>query len=423
MIAALLAGYGERTITPPLGTELSGYGFYLNRRAESVLDPLKVRALALRSPEKTLILIAADLIGFAVDFSDGLRRTVSRIAKTPFENVLLACTHTHTGPATQPLPGIGDVDAAYMGTLSDAVSGAAADAQADVRQAEFSSGIEALEPIGYNRRSGNFEGIDPYLRVAAFTRADGKIFLLNYACHAVVVGRKPLVSADWPGAVVRALEARGHRAVLFQGFCGDIDPVTNLNRWGEGTSEDLELYAEILAGRALKIDRLATRSSSPSLQSVEKRIRVPLDIPAARDIEGRAAFFLEKNAGFPLADRFAGEWAKTARERHSELAARPYLDNVPLQAISIGGLKLIAFPGEVFAAYSLMLKKEFPSLFTAGYANGNIGYLPSASAFDDPHDYAGVFAPMFYTVFPFKPEIAPLLVRAARELLTSLGGP
>lgn len=386
-------------------------------------DDLKIRAAALRSPEETLLLIAADLIGFTVVFSDELRRTISRIAKIPFENVLLACTHTHTGPATQPLPGIGEVDAAYMGTLSGAFSGAAADALADAREAEFSSGTEAVEPIGYNRRSGNFDGIDPYLKVAAFTRAEGKIFLLNYACHAVVVGRKPLVSADWPGAVVRALEARGHRAVLFQGFCGDIDPVTNLNRWGEGTSEDLELYGEILAGRAIKIDRLAAQTPSATLHSVEKRIRVPLAIPPARDIEGRAAFFLEKNAGFPLADRFAGEWAKTARERHGELAARPYLDNVPLQAMSIGGMKLVALPGEVFAAYGLMLKKEFPSLFTAGYANGNIGYLPSASAFDDPHDYAGVFAPMFYTVFPFKPEIASLLARTARDLLTSLGGP
>jgi neutral ceramidase len=419
----LLAGYGERRITPRLGIELSGYGFYLNRRAESVLDELKVRAVALKAAKETLILVAADLIGFTVDFSDGLRRTVCRAANIPFQNVLLACTHTHTGPATQPLPGIGEVDIPYMETLAGAVSGAAADALADAREAEFSSGVEAVEPIGYNRRSGNFDGIDPYLKAAAFTRADGKIFLLNFACHAVVIGRQPQVSADWPGAAVRALEARGHRAVLFQGFCGDIDPVTNLNRWGEGTAEDLELYGTILADRAMKIDRTAARTASPALRSVERRIRVPLDVPPLGEIESRAAFFLEKNAGFPLADRFAKEWAKTAFERHGELAAKPSLDNVPIQAMSIGDMNLISLPGEVFAVYGLTLTREFPSLFTVGYANGNIGYLPSGSAFEDRGDYASVFAPMFYTVFPFNPDIAPLLAKTARELLSSFGSP
>ena len=31
--SSLQAGYGEKTITPPLGTDLAGFGFYLDRRA------------------------------------------------------------------------------------------------------------------------------------------------------------------------------------------------------------------------------------------------------------------------------------------------------------------------------------------------------------------------------------------------------
>jgi hypothetical protein len=419
-MAVLLAGYGEKVITPPLGVELSGYGFYLNRRAETIHDDLKARAVFLQNGDARLVLMSFDLIGFTVDFSDRLRRGISRAVNVSLGNILLACTHTHTGPATQPLPGIGEIDERYMKTLPGAAQATAAAAFADAREAEFSFAAEAVEPIGFNRRAGNFDGIDPFVKVAAFTRADGKIYLLNYACHAVVIGRKPQVSADWPGAAVRALEARGHRAVFFQGFCGDIDPVTNLNRWGEGAAEDLKLYGEILAGRALKAGRLAALTGNPALRSVEKRIRIPLDIPARNEIEGRAAFFLKKNAGFPLADRFAQEWKKTALERYRGLAARPYLDNVPVQAMSIGNLKIISLPGEVFSAYGLMLKKEFPSLLTIGYANGNAGYLPSGSAFEDPEDYASVFAPMFYTVFPFAPDIALLLVGTARELLSAI---
>lgn len=404
-----------------MGLELSGYGYYLNRRAESVLDDLKVRAVVLKNGNARLVLISFDLIGFALDSAERLRRAVSRKLDVPVANILLACTHTHTGPATQPLPGIGEVDDPYMKSLAAAAQSAAAAAAADVRQAGFSFAAEAIEPIGFNRRAGNFDGIDPFLKVAAFTRHDGRIFLLNYACHAVVVGRKPVVSADWPGAAVRALESRGHRAVVFQGFCGDVDPVTNLNRWGDGTPEDLKLYGEILAGRAAKAAERAQAAAKPALRSIEKRVRIPLAVPPREEIEGRAAFFLKKNGNFPRADRFAAEWTRAAIERYGELAANPYLDNVPMQAMSIGGLKIIAMPGEVFTAYSLILKREFPSLITAGYANGNAGYLPSGSAFEDAEDYASVFAPMFYTVFPFRPDLPLLLVGTARELLSPLG--
>jgi len=39
----LMAGYGEKIITPPLGIELTGYGFYLERKANYINVILKVR--------------------------------------------------------------------------------------------------------------------------------------------------------------------------------------------------------------------------------------------------------------------------------------------------------------------------------------------------------------------------------------------
>jgi hypothetical protein len=54
----LRVGYGEKVITPPLGIDLCGYGFYLGRKAESVLDDLKARALVLQSGDQSLVLIS-----------------------------------------------------------------------------------------------------------------------------------------------------------------------------------------------------------------------------------------------------------------------------------------------------------------------------------------------------------------------------
>jgi hypothetical protein len=233
----------------------------------------------------------------------------------------------------------------------------------------------------------------------------------------VILGRTKQVSADWPGAAASELESLGHKAIVFQGFCGDIDPVSNLNRWGEGTKEDLLLYGNILAKRAMKSERSAKKAENVRLRAQEKRIRIPLAVCPRDQIEGQAKSFLETNKGFPFADRFAGEWEKTAHQLYDDCIQKPYLDNIPLQVLSIGKIKILAVPGEAFAQFGLDLRNETPSLFTFGYANGNIGYLPSSQAFRDPEEYACYCAPKFYTVFPFTADLEDLLMRESRALL------
>ena len=125
--AALEAGDGEQVITPPLGTELAGYGFYLARRAERVLDDLRVRCVCVGHGRTWVFLISCDLIGFAVDAADRHRRRIAERWGVPVGHVLLACTHTHSGPATKTAIGLGEVDpgsvAGLPGWIDEAVEG------------------------------------------------------------------------------------------------------------------------------------------------------------------------------------------------------------------------------------------------------------------------------------------------------------
>ncbi len=41
------AGFAAVDLRPPLGLALSGYGYYLDRRARQVMDPIMARALVL----------------------------------------------------------------------------------------------------------------------------------------------------------------------------------------------------------------------------------------------------------------------------------------------------------------------------------------------------------------------------------------
>jgi hypothetical protein len=419
-MSGLTVGYGERVITPPLGVDLAGYGFYLGRKAASVLDDLKCRAVSLRSGDRSLILVSCDIISFTIDDADEIRGRIAAAHGLPREAVLLAATHTHCGPATQPMPGLGEIDPATRGRLRGLILEAAAEALSAPRPAEFSYALEAIEPLGYNRRKKDFSGIDPVLKAAIFRTPDHKLYLLSYACHAVVFGRKSHVSADWPGAVVREIERAGHRAVFFQGFCGDIDPVLQMNRWGEGTSDDLFDIADLVRRRLVRAERFSVRQPEPRLAASELRIDIPLVISDKRTIEREAASFEKTYSQFPGAARFARDWRKRALAAAPAMRRSPAVRGVPIQAIAVGGLKLVALPGEFFSEIGLKLQKTAAPLVPIGYANGNIGYIPTDRDFRDTADYACYCAPMFYELFPFQAGVERTFLTAARKALRSI---
>jgi hypothetical protein len=420
-MSGLRIGYGERVVSPPRGLDLSGYGFYLGRKAGGVLDDLKARALVLSDGGRPLVIIGCDLIGLPVATADAFRTGIAADLATDPSRVLLACSHTHSGPATESLPGLGARDRAQMDRVRAAVRGAAAEAAAALRDARFGFAFEAVEPLGYNRRRGDFRDIDPWLKALVFRTKDRTTFLFNYACHPVVLGRTADVSADWPGAAVRAVEKSGHRAVFLQGFCGDIDPVTQLNRWGEGTEADLRLYGEIIARRLEKGAAAAGETRSASLDAAEERIDVPLRVPRRAEIERRARSFARDYADLPGGGKFAAAWRERAFRKRAETAKSPFVGNVPVQALRIGPVRILGLPGEPFCGIGLKIRKAHDPLVPVGYANGLIGYIPTRAAYGDPFDYAASCAPMFFQTFPFRPDVEQVFLGASRRLLKRIG--
>ncbi len=416
----LHVGYGEIPITPPLGTDLAGFGFYLNRRAERVLDDLKARALYLDDQAVRLVIISCDLLGFSVSAADKIRSQVGAKIGIPIQNILLTCTHTHSGPATAALAGLGKVNHDYVRRLPRAIGGAAELAARSAAPTELGWSEEAVEPIGFNRRRRSFEEIDPWLKVLVFRQRRRRLFLLNYACHPVTLGPNKEVSADWPGALVREIENSGDRGLFIQGFCGDIDPVAYLNRRLGANKDDLSLYGRILASRARKAADGAVFLSRVRLGSAERRIRLPLDVPGRQDLERDARETLKSRREFPKTRLIIHRWKQRAQRDLSDFRRSPWTEGLPLQAMAIGGLKLLGLPGEVFCGYGLTLRKKWSMLMTAGIANGDIGYLPTRRAYRTRSDYACYFAPKFYGLFPFSPVIESILLRESGKILSSL---
>ncbi|HEY1376420.1 MAG TPA: hypothetical protein VGF55_06480, partial [Gemmataceae bacterium] len=127
---ALRAGYAEADITPPLGGSMPGY--FQDRHATGVLDPLKAKALALAAGGESVAVVACDLVGVSADVVRRIRDRVGKLLPAPPRHVWVHATHTHTGgflprtggftsDADSIFPGYfpGDTDERWVGQMID----------------------------------------------------------------------------------------------------------------------------------------------------------------------------------------------------------------------------------------------------------------------------------------------------------------
>ena len=413
MTRSLRAGFGSTEITPPLGIDLCGYGSYLDRRATAVLDPLYARSLVLDDGAARLAIVACDLIGFTVPYSDDVRRRVARACSASAERVMLACTHTHSGPNTGGLTGMGAVHDDYMAHLPDPLVEACRRAVADLAPAEIGWAVGAVEPIGFCRLSkppDDYE--DPLLGVLLCRREKGNVGLVQYACHAVTLGVNVELSADYPGGVVRRMRGHGVEALFLNGPSGDIDPLVNKAKWGSGTPADVERYGCHLGDRALELSRSISCSSSISLSARETRPALPVRTPSLDEVRRALAAARDRcaQAGEP-GDRFEVAWGEKALDM-LESGAPHALDFV-VQVVRIGALRLVGLSGEIYSSVGRLATRAAgdPALGVA-QANGDTGYMPDEAALAAHEDYGSHGAAKIYGHFPLDPQ-APRLIAAA----------
>jgi hypothetical protein len=319
-----------------MGIALDGYSARTNP-SSGIHDRLYSRVLVLRTGGGMSAIISCDLcwLGGA---------TVSEVRKKAKEagvdELILAATHTHSGPAVADfIVGPTQIEAGYVLSLPDLITGAIKDASQRLRPvtAEVRVGSAALS---INRRLGSLP-VDPTVVTLNFRDDEGKPVagILNYPCHPTVLGppnRK--VSADYPGKVSELIEeshGNGFVSLFLNGACGDVNPSTCDGYHCEGTFADVSAMAQRLAG--------ASRNSSGK----------PFD---PRDI-------------------------RHMRSRIGPLP--PWELSFELTAMSLGGVILLAAPGELFASTGLFLRKTTSSpLMIAGFANGYVGYFPTQDAFE-----------------------------------------
>jgi len=94
------AGYASIEITPPIGTELTGF-IARTGACVGVLDPLEARALVFEDARGArAALVTCDLIAIGRHLTERVRQQIALTAGVPESAVLIHCSHTHSGPET-----------------------------------------------------------------------------------------------------------------------------------------------------------------------------------------------------------------------------------------------------------------------------------------------------------------------------------
>jgi hypothetical protein len=247
-------------ITPPVGYRMCGY--FNERLSTGVLNPLHAKALVLRQGGTRAALVFRDLIGISADVSRRARRQAEQRTGIPADNILLAGTHSHTGPLyfealrdflhEKAVAKYGKDPCEQADYASDLVAGIAKaiqKADAGVRPVQALAGVAPQRALSFNRRFHMKDGtvrfnpgvlnpdivrpagpIDPGIGVVFWRDVNGdRVFagLANFALHLDTTGGT-LYAADYPYFLEQNLRAKFGEdfTLLFgTGTCGDINHI------------------------------------------------------------------------------------------------------------------------------------------------------------------------------------------------------
>jgi hypothetical protein len=445
----LIAGIARTSLTPFWGVELTGWGYYIQRRWQTIRDPLHATAVAVSDGQCSVMIITLDLMLIDTTFTNRTRKIIATATGMDAASILITCSHSHNAPAAGGLLGVGQCDSVYEDWASRQAATAGILAWQSRQPVRLCSGTTVIDELSYNRtRSGG--KIDPTLTVARLERSDGSplAVLVNFAAHPTVLTELcPFaVSRDVPGQVCDRIQQAltGATVMYLQGACGDVNFHPEYS-----TQESWHLPGQRLAVAALESLRgRHLESKNQTVSFSQRQVLLPTrrwteteimqdrleaqrrlacsDFGGWREGFGRVMTnrpddMIRRHGGSEekavrAMCRFHIEWTDLMLKDYQQ---RPEHLETEVQAIRIGGLYLVANSSEFFAPLALDLRQRstIESLMIACYANGRIGYLP------DEHDiiarsYAGFQSPKYCNQFPFTPESGPAMVKAMLQSIS-----
>lgn len=408
--AQLTTGVAVTDITPPVGYRMSGY--FRERLSTGTSNPLRAKAVVIRQGRESAAIVSCDIIGISPEVSSRARKLASEKTGIPAANILLAATHSHTGPlyfgalrkhfhdraiAASGSDPYEKVD--YSSKLVKRIVKAITQADAAAKPVRLEAGTVEQKGLSFNRRFHMKNGtvrfnpgvlnpdivrvagpIDPEVGIVFFreTNTDRNIAaMVNFALHLDTVGGTKY-AADYPFYVEQSLRKKyGKDLVLLYGTgtCGDIN------------------HIDVTKKERLKTDYIGTTlgeticSNAESLKSIDEPSlavrRAIVDVPLQRYGPEKVAWARESIEKVGKRELSFLEQVEAYKILAIEMRQSRTIP-LEVQVFRLSrDVAVVGLPGEVFVDLGLAIKQASPFATTLviELCQDAPGYIPTRKAF------------------------------------------
>jgi neutral ceramidase len=436
-------GVGTAEITPPIGTPLAG-NFRDDDASRGVHRPLTARSLVIRSGDRAVALVVADLLTAPEVLVRRVREEIEKQCGLRPEQVLVAATHTHSGPAVENLGAV-DRSAAIIEAVAPGMAASCVRAFEACRPRQLWSASATCDGVCFHRRLRLKTGatvmnwtrppvdtverpwgpVDPEVGVllAGDDPVQPQVVLANLALHpAVLAGDNWLLGPDWPGEYVQAVQqilGPGTEPLFLQGAEGNVNHIDYGDpQQGRGFKEAQRI------GLAVGLAAASARFTARPVTGPIAWSSTVVDLPPRRLTEDQRAqarriVAASQAAGAAPRGQVDGIPEVVFATDQLAMAERVAPYRAEVQVLRLGDVAVVGLPGEFFVEFGLELKRRSPARMTvvAGLANGSLGYVPVPEAFA-----AGGYEPTPWRYSKLSPEAGAICLAAAQTQLQALFG-
>jgi len=364
----------RQKITPPVGTHLAGYG--VNIISDGIHDDLFISGLSLDDGKTRAILLSYDLLGIDADMVQRIRKECAVSAGIQPNQIILTCTHTHSGPHTRSLAtrlrddeyteklveySIKAVDNAFAGMLPVEAYHYSVECNENVNRRVMTPDNKCHNLPYQKHLLPLANGItDPEMGMIYFIHAQEGTpvaTLVNYAAHPLTCqseGASSLkISSDYPGVLRRIVEQEiGGLCIFTTGACGDLHPKGF--ETGFGRTEEMGMS---MARKVIDSFSDARRNKSYMLTDTDIEIRsryLEMQFRESGCIEERLPSYVGRDS-----------------------------DSFEFQLLCLGDICFVGVPGELLTEPGLEIKwnSPFRKTFILYNSTAYLSYIPHANAY------------------------------------------
>ena len=419
------AGVASVDITPAFPIRMAGYAARLSTEADSILQPIAAKAIALGSDEQhPTIIITVDLVGIPWRITKSVTDFLSKEKGIDPAQVAICASHTHGGPEVGNLINIlqyrnGHFTDSLLATdqlihitkyteqLTQKLKNVAVAALQNRKPALLSWGQgQALFAINRRTKGGPVDVALPILKI---TNPDGTLkgVFVNYACHGTTLGGDMhKIHGDWIAEAHRLIEARhpGTVALIALGCAGDANPSPR------GTVENVQQHGKEIADNVDKLLTAQLQSLNTPPTGKMKWVKLPFSkVPDVTELIAQTKDETVK-----------GYYARLALERVERGETIASTLDYPVQVWNFDNkMAMVNLAGEVVVDYSIRLKDEFGAeqLWVNGYSNDVPCYIASRRIVKEG-GYEGESSMYWYNKpSAFVPEVEDVIVDAAGDIM------